>query len=132
MTPTSALAVPVVRLDQPAEAAAAALRAAFSNQGFVVLAGHGVPEAVVAAQRAASRRFFSLPLQSKLDLLASVEKYNRGYIPAKALKVDPTDALPDTKEGFYFGRELPAGVPAQPLRGPNLWPSEELCPGFRG
>ena len=127
MAPTSALAVPVVRLDQPAEAAAAAaLCAAFSNQGFVVLAGHGVPDAVVAAQRAASRRFFELPLEVKMELLG----HSRGYIPANGQKLDLTAKHPDTKEMFTLGREPPAGVPALPLQGPNRWPSEELCPGF--
>jgi isopenicillin N synthase-like dioxygenase len=39
----------------------------------------------------------------------------------------------DTKEGFYFGREVPAGSPEAelPLHGPNVWPPPALLPGFR-
>ena len=124
--------VPIVRLDdQPAEAAAVALCAACANQGFVVLAGHGVPEAVVAAQREASRHFFGLPLHDKMAVVSTAEDhFNRGYTPSNEQKLDPTAAHPDTKEGFYIGRELAAGKPALLLRGPNRWPAEELCPGF--
>ena len=30
--------------------------------------------------------------------------------------------MPDLKEGYYFGRELPAD--ARPMHGPNIWPAE--------
>lgn len=48
--------------------------------------------------------------------------------------LDPATATqPDTKEGFYFGREIAKGSPEskKPLHGPNQWPDEELVPGFK-
>jgi len=43
----------------------------------------------------------------------------RGWFP---LGGELTSGVPDRKEGFYFGAELPADP--RPLHGPNLWPSE--------
>jgi isopenicillin N synthase-like dioxygenase len=39
----------------------------------------------------------------------------------------------DTKEGFYFGREIDPGSSEakKPLHGPNQWPEEHLVPGLR-
>uniref|UniRef100_A0A7S3QLD7 Fe2OG dioxygenase domain-containing protein n=2 Tax=Dunaliella tertiolecta TaxID=3047 RepID=A0A7S3QLD7_DUNTE len=39
----------------------------------------------------------------------------------------------DTKEGFYFGREISPESPEAklPLHGPNQWPNEHLVPGYR-
>lgn len=39
----------------------------------------------------------------------------------------------DTKEGFYFGREVPLDSEegALPLHGPNQWPNPSTLPRFR-
>jgi isopenicillin N synthase-like dioxygenase len=44
-----------------------------------------------------------------------------------------TQSQGDTKEGLYFGREVPLDDPeaATPLHGPNQWPDPEKLPHFR-
>ena len=51
--------------------------------------------------------------------------------PAHEQQLDAAAARPDTKEGYYVGRELPRAE-GRPLQGPNVWPDEALVPGFRG
>ena len=41
----------------------------------------------------------------------------RGWFP---LGGELTSGVPDLKEGYYFGRELPND--ARPMHGPNIWP----------
>jgi isopenicillin N synthase-like dioxygenase len=43
----------------------------------------------------------------------------RGWFP---LGGELTSGVPDLKEGYYFGRELP--VDPRPMHGPNIWPDE--------
>ncbi|KAI8476259.1 MAG: hypothetical protein J3K34DRAFT_272372 [Monoraphidium minutum] len=78
------------------------------------------------------RALFALPLSDKMALLQ--DENNRGYTPFMEETLDPASQTQgDTKEGFYFGRQVPAGSPeaALPLHGPNVWPPERLVPGFR-
>ncbi|EFN50456.1 hypothetical protein CHLNCDRAFT_143376 [Chlorella variabilis] len=58
--------------------------------------------------REAQRQFFKLPLEKKMTLLATKDPNNRGYSPAHEQALDPS-GKPDTKEGYYIGREVPAG-----------------------
>ena len=110
---------------------ASALRSACTHSGFAVLANHGVPATTIDAMRGASRRFFQLPLEQKMAVAATKDSNNRGYTPAHEQKLDPTAAKPDTKEGYYIGRELP-GSCGLPLQGPNQWPPEEWAPASAG
>eukprot|EP00879_Flechtneria_rotunda_P019606 GHRR01020600.1.p1 GENE.GHRR01020600.1~~GHRR01020600.1.p1 ORF type:complete len:269 (+),score=76.30 GHRR01020600.1:898-1704(+) len=73
-----------------------------------------------------------MPPEAKQAMLADAN--NRGYTPFAEETLDPDNqAVGDTKEGFYFGREVPKDSPEakQPLHGPNQWPSEDLVPRFR-
>ena len=69
--------------------------------------------------------------KKKLDKSASVGASNRGYevLGNQALQ---EDSLPDLKEGFYVGKEIPADDPRVVrkafLMGPNLWPNPALIP----
>lgn len=125
------VAAPVIDLASSREEAAAALRNACTNSGFAILKNHGVPRAVVDGMLDASRRFFALPPEKKCALLATENPHNRGYSPPNEQKLDQAAAKPDTKEGYYIGRDLPAGGDDAPLQGPNCWPPEEWVPGFR-
>lgn len=52
---------------------------------------------------------------------------SRGWTPLSEETLDTANQTEgDTKEGLYFGREVPADSPeaAQPLHGPNQWPSQ--------
>jgi hypothetical protein len=57
----------------------------------------------------------------------------RSSFPLPCPSLPPSHRQGDTKEGFYFGREVGPGDPeaSLPLHGPNVWPPEALLPGFR-
>ena len=70
--------------------------------------------------------------QSTLPVGKGAPSESPGSLQEETL--DPKLAkAPDTKEGLYFGREVPEDDPeAQtvPLTGPNQWPSE-VCSAHR-
>ncbi|HAP77897.1 MAG TPA: isopenicillin N synthase family oxygenase [Acidimicrobiaceae bacterium] len=66
-----------------------------------------------------AREFFSLPEARKQRV--SMEHGGpawRGWFP---LGGELTSGVPDRKEGYYFGAELPPDP--RPMHGPNLWPA---------
>jgi isopenicillin N synthase-like dioxygenase len=88
--------------------------------GFFALGGHGVPTDLREELLDAARRFFALPVDRKRAVsLASGGTAWRGWFP---LGDELTSGVPDLKEGFYFGRELPPSP--LPLHGPNVWPDD--------
>lgn len=126
--------VPLLDLALPPDELAQTCRAACEQHGFLFIANHGVPAAVIAAHAAAQRRFFALPPAAKATILADAN--NRGYTPPGEETLDPEHSTAgDAKEGLYFGREVPADSPdaALPLHGPNQWPDEAALglPGYR-
>ena len=102
-----------------------------SRDGFLAVANHGVPAAVVAAAFDAGHRFFALPEADKrrwhIDGWAARAPgwhgapLKRGFDPIGWQALDPGQP-PDVKESFYLGVEA---------IGPNPWPDEALVPGFR-
>ncbi|KAK3076234.1 hypothetical protein LTS18_013556, partial [Coniosporium uncinatum] len=101
------------------------IRHACVTQGFFQIINHTVPKDVQKAAFAASKSFFNLPIQEKLALDKSQNKYNRGYEKSNAQRWEGYEH-PDLKEGFYVGRELPADHPQVQAGkfglGPNIWP----------
>lgn len=80
----------------------------------------GISAELVDRFFAAQKAFFSLPLDDKMSIVA--DSNNRGYTPWHEETLNPGEAKgPDTHEGLYYGRELPADSDeAQlPLHGPN-------------
>src|ERR1043166_3981459 len=59
--------------------AAAQLRWAFENVGFYYLAGHGVPQSLIARPYEAAAGFQAQPMPKKLSL--KVNEHNIGYLP---------------------------------------------------
>lgn len=110
--------VPVVdigRSDAPA-----LIDRACRTTGFFALSGHGVPTELRMSLLDAARRFFDLPRDVKERVaLATGGTAWRGWFP---LGDELTSGVPDLKEGFYVGRELPPST--LPLHGPNVWPAE--------
>jgi isopenicillin N synthase-like dioxygenase len=111
-----------------------AVRSACLGTGFFQLVGHGISPSLQSQVFAGSEKLFALPLEEKmkLDRSHSVGASNRGYelIGGQGLQ---EDTLPDLKEGFYVGQEIPASDPRVRknafLMGPNLWPDENLISG---
>ncbi|RMH78794.1 MAG: isopenicillin N synthase family oxygenase [Actinomyces sp.] len=119
-------------------AVAANLDDACRRLGFLQLAGHRIPGAVIAAMERASAAFFDLPLEAKMAVRPADLGANRGYSPpgAEALAYSlGEDGPPDLFEAFNIGEdEVDTRDPfyaAQRHRffAPNVWPSG--LPGFR-
>eukprot|EP00850_Spirogloea_muscicola_P004254 SM000018S03619 [mRNA] locus=s18:296361:299706:+ [translate_table: standard] len=128
LPPASERAIGVVDLAESDDAVAAAVRKA----GFFYVVNHGVDAALAAAALAGARAFFALPLGAKMAVAQDAN--NRGYTAFREEVLDPArQTIGDTKEGFYIGKEVPAGDArsAKPLNGPNQWPAAQLLPGWR-
>ncbi|KAI5861148.1 Clavaminate synthase-like protein [Durotheca rogersii] len=94
--------------------------------GFFNLVGHGIPLEVLREAFEINKRFFALPQEKKMEVWInkSVGRSFRGYEPP-GIQTHHEGLLPDTKETFMVGREVPADHPDSGSfsTGPNLWPS---------
>lgn len=112
------------------EAVGRAVRAAAENVGFLYIANHGVPQAVIDNALAAAKTFFDLPLAEKMKVKANHR--HRGFL-TQGEAVLSAKAKPDLKESFIWGLELPEDDPdvraGKALMGPNQWP--EAAPALR-
>lgn len=117
------------------EAVARQVRRACEAIGFFYLAGHDVPQAVVAQAFAASREFHALPLEEKLRL--KINENNIGYLAVnQSMQRHSTvhkATRPNYNESFFIshdrGADHPDVLAGIPLRGRNQWP--EGHPGMR-
>ncbi len=111
---------------------AAAVDAACRGIGFLVIAGHGVDPALIAATEEVSRRFFDLPIAAKMAVQRPAPDIARGYIPLLGESVarsrGETVVAGDINESMMIG-PVDAADPAYaaaPAVGkhfaPNLWP----------
>lgn len=136
--------LPVIDLQQftagtPGDRAAIARQvdAVCRRTGFLILAGHGVPEALCAELRAQSRRFFDLEAHEKQQVAPPYPGYPYGYFPPASETLARSrgeDTAPDLKESFNIGPlEKPArlgeGADIDFCYAPNLWPRQP--PGLR-
>jgi isopenicillin N synthase-like dioxygenase len=118
--------------DDPAVAgAAAAIDRACRDTGFFLVAGHGVDPDRLTALDASARDFFGRPEAEKAAVaMAHGGRAWRGWFPVDG---ELTAGVPDHKEGYYFGAEIPADDPRAraglPLHGPNLFPAEPQALG---
>jgi isopenicillin N synthase-like dioxygenase len=138
-------AIPVVdiepyRAGDPAgaRAVADAVAAACEGTGFLLIAGHGVPEALVRRVFDVSAAFFDRPLAEKLALRSDDAGIPRGYSALGSKSLGRTyglDAPPDLREQFFIGplddwaghfRAYPG---AARVYAPNVWPQRPA--GFR-
>jgi isopenicillin N synthase-like dioxygenase len=117
------------------EAVAREVAAASEDVGFFYLAGHGVPEDVIAGAFAASREFHALPVEGKMAL--KINENNIGYLPFnESMQRHSTvhkATRPNYNESFFIshdrGADHPDVVAGTSLRGRNQWP--EGYPGMR-
>jgi isopenicillin N synthase-like dioxygenase len=132
--PEEPAALPVIdvsalREDAPPDRAlqvAQQIEQACRDSGFFYVTGHGVSQELIDRLDAASRTFFALPLDDKMEI--AMERGGRawrGFFPVGA---ELTSGRPDLKEGLYFGAELPEDHPrvraGVPLHGRNLFPRQ--------
>ncbi|MFO1425503.1 MAG: 2-oxoglutarate and iron-dependent oxygenase domain-containing protein [Steroidobacteraceae bacterium] len=92
--------------------------------GFIVLADHGVAPRLLDAAYAQVQALFALEESRKLRWRGGL----RGYTPF-GTEHARDHAVPDLKEFWQVGREVPPGVDLGEPFPPNVWP--EGLPGFR-
>jgi len=120
------VALPIIDLAGPPGDIARQIESACRESGFFYIAGHRVPAELIEQLDAASREFFALPDDDKMEIaMARGGPAWRGYFPVGA---ELTSGRPDLKEGIYFGTELPDDDPrvraGVPLHGANLFPRQ--------
>ena len=106
--------------------------------GFLVITGHGVPEALVRRVFDVSLAFFELPLADKLALRSDDPGIPRGYSALASKSLGRTyglDVPPDLREQYFIGpledwaarfADFPGAVK---VYAPNVWPARP--PEFR-
>ncbi|KAI9666203.1 MAG: hypothetical protein M1821_004138 [Bathelium mastoideum] len=142
MASTNEDSVPVINFgsflngeEDQKQAVSAQIKDAFQNIGFVCLTNHGVPQNKLQECFQWSKRFFDLPVETKM--LAPHPpggSHHRGYSGIGQEKVSQQifdrDAIhelrkvPDMKESFESGN-------VEDDLQPNIWPPENKLPGFR-
>ncbi|KAF7714211.1 2-oxoglutarate-dependent dioxygenase [Penicillium ucsense] len=128
MSTDNSIVLPIVDLSgylhpkSPADKARviAEVREACSEYGFFQVKGHGVPLDMQKALLRSLRNIFSLPQEEKLKLSFLNNPCRRGY-EASGMSVREGDAMADSKEAFYIGREDPV-IERPGFYGPNVWP----------
>lgn len=115
-----------------ADAFAAELLEVAHRVGFLLLAGHGVDDAVTARWIDAVASFFALPEATKAGIDKHRSPHFRGW---ERVGAELTDNRVDHREQLDLCTEHDPVVPADPvflrLEGPNQWLAEEALPGFR-
>ncbi|KAL9005011.1 MAG: hypothetical protein Q9188_002192 [Gyalolechia gomerana] len=107
------------------------IRQACRSTGFFQVTGHGIPSSLQKEIFDAAATFFKLPFDEKKKLDAKTTIGHRGYDVLASQSYEP-DVMPDLKEGFYIGCELPLDSPLVEQRrffmGSNVWPPSSLLP----
>lgn len=107
------------------------VRNACQSTGFFQIIGHGVSKSLQQAVFEGSKQFFKLPMEVKKALDAKKVRGHRGY-DVLASQSYEAGVLPDLKEGFYTGEDIPDEDPrvqeGRFFMGQNVWPSPSLVP----
>ncbi|MSO80725.1 MAG: isopenicillin N synthase family oxygenase [Alphaproteobacteria bacterium] len=121
------------------DAVATAIRVAMESLGFMMFRNTGVPQGIVDAAFAATRRFHALPETEKLAI--KVDQNQSGYVPQDYTSNehspvgDSATVRRDASEVMIVWRERAADDPnvlaGKALCGLNRWPGEAVLPGFR-
>ena len=107
-------------IDVQSSTAATEIDQACRRFGFFAICNHGVSDELRRAVLNTAIDFFGRPEEDKAEVaLSRGGAAWRGWFP---LGGELTSGVPDLKEGYYFGRELP--VDTRPMHGPNIWPDE--------
>jgi isopenicillin N synthase-like dioxygenase len=125
------MAVPTIDIDRDPAVVGREFDQVLREVGFFQIVNHGVDSAVADECWEVSRRFFDLPLASKL----AIERQPGlpyGYFPmaTESLAQSRDDKAPgDLKESFNMGPLAPLARPTidameASLRSPNLWPAD--------
>jgi isopenicillin N synthase-like dioxygenase len=124
--------IPIVSLAAPEAEVALRLREACIAHGFLYVAGHGVPAALVTQAFDQAARLFALPEAEKEAIHLFRSRAKRGWEGLGAQTLDAA-AQPDRKESFYcgveYGPEHPYVQAGLSGYGANQWPAS--LPGLQ-
>jgi len=111
----------------PAErmAVAAELGKAARETGFLYVTGHNVSGELRSSLLESTKRFFSRPVEEKMEIYIGKSKSHRGYVPEGEEVM--ADGKRDLKEALDLGYEVSVDHPivkaGTPMIGPNQWPA---------
>ena len=136
--PKAADRIPLIDLDGSFDDAGRRRRIAWNihkacrETGFFYVSGHGVPQALMDAQIAQTRRFFAQDDAAKHAVAVELSPCRRGYEGVGRQILDEGSPA-DLKESFMLARDLaddhPLVMAGIPMQGPNQWPA--ALPGFQ-
>lgn len=93
------------------------------DYGFVILKDHPIPIELLKKAYAAAETFFALPTEKKSACISKSGGGQRGYTPFGKEHAKNAN-VPDLKEFWHVGRELPEDHPFAKDYPPNIWPAE--------
>jgi isopenicillin N synthase-like dioxygenase len=99
---------------------AQALAAAYAEFGFVTIADHGIPEALIERCLGNFKQFFALPDAEKRRYHLPGQGGARGYTPF-GIETAKGAEHHDLKEFWHVGRELPPGHALRRYMADNVW-----------
>ncbi|KAL1651221.1 hypothetical protein SLS58_000559 [Diplodia intermedia] len=102
------------------------------HNGFFQITNHPVPLELQERMMAWNKKFFDMPLEEKKKVGKELNTWNRGYELLRS-QILEEGTLPELKEGFYVGDEIPVTHPyfvnKKLNSGPNQWPAPDTFPG---
>ena len=105
---------------------------ACETDGFFYLTNHGISTQLITSTFQKSKHFFTQLTTAEKRTALAIK--SRGYTPMAEETLDPANqSRGDTKEGYYIGtRETEQGeTKDDDAIGCNVWPSDDLSPGFK-
>ena len=109
--------------DRDPDAFAQKLGHSFAEYGFAIIAGHGIPDALIQRAEDKAKAFFALPDETKRGYHIEGGGGARGYTPFGIETAKGASAF-DLKEFWHVGRELAHGHPFRDHMPDNVWPAE--------
>jgi isopenicillin N synthase-like dioxygenase len=126
--------LPVISLSELEKASEIEIKKLYDvcyEHGFFYLKEHGVSPEVINQTIEASRNFFELPENVKLNYRQDIQKVypktSRGYVPLYGEFLNKEIGF-DPKEIFDLGLEKP--LSDKPFTGPTIMPEDSIAPGF--
>ncbi|MFM7625390.1 MAG: isopenicillin N synthase family dioxygenase [Gammaproteobacteria bacterium] len=121
--------IPTLSLrDADSPAFVAALGEAYTRYGFVIIADHGIPQALSDRFLGLYKTFFAWPEAEKRRYHIAGGGGARGYTPF-GIETAKGAVHHDLKEFWHVGRELSPGHPYKHYMADNIW--IDGLPGFR-
>jgi isopenicillin N synthase-like dioxygenase len=122
--------IPLIDLNEQDDHIIPELTRALRDIGFVLVAGHGIPDTLVNELRTQMAEYFDRPLAEKLRDTITRENY-RGYIPLGFFSPNNasphTGSTPDQYEGYKLHLDVNVDDAIRAscdLYGPNRWPDD--------